>query len=111
MTEFKEVDHNPNKKRSKLSHVAKEIQFMSDVKKLFHIFCEDNQRKRELEKKYRLRMTQDDFLFYDDQKESRKSRCSRLEEPLTSSDLLFRRRIYKKSSDQLPDPSHIFQNY
>ena len=79
---------------------------MSDVEKLFDIFCEDNQWRRELEKKYRLQMTQDDFLFYEDQKGPKKARCSRLEEPLTSSDLRFKRRIDKKGGDQLPGPSH-----
>ena len=53
MKEFKAVDYYPNKKRSKSSYVAKESQFMSDVEKLFDIFCEDNE-KRELKKKYRL---------------------------------------------------------
>ena len=60
---------------------------MSDVEKLFDIFCEDNQRRRELEEKYRLRMTQDDFLCYENQKGPRKAKCLRLEKPLTSSDL------------------------
>ena len=78
---------------------------MSDVETLLDIFCEDNQRRRELEKKYTLRMTQDDFLFHEDQKSPRKARCLRLKEPLTSSDFRFRRRIGKKGSDQLPDLS------
>ena len=58
----------------------------SDVEKLFDIFWEDNQQRRELEKKYRLQMTQDDFLFYEDQKGLREARCLHLEEPPTSSD-------------------------
>ena len=45
MTELKKVDHYPKKKCSKSSHVAKESQFRSDVKKLFDIFCEENQQK------------------------------------------------------------------
>ena len=106
MTEFKAVDHYRKKKRSKPSYVAKESQFMSDVEKLFHIFREDNQQKRELKIKYRLRMTQDDFLFYEDQKGLRKAKCLCFEEPLASSDLRFRRRINKKGGDQLPGPSH-----
>ena len=79
---------------------------MRDVEKLFDIFCKDNQRRRELEKKYRLRMTRDDYLFYEDQKGPRKARCLRLEEPLTSSDLRFRERMNKKSGVQLSSPSH-----
>ena len=74
---------------------------MSDVEKLFDIFREDNQRRRELEKKYRLRMTQDDFLLYEYQKGPIKARCLRWKKPLTSSDLRFRRRIDKKGGDQL----------
>ena len=105
MTEFKAVDHYPMKKRSKPLYAAKESQFMSDVEKLFDIFGEDNQRRRELEKKYRLQMTQDDFLFYENKKGPRKARCLRLEEPLTSSDLQFRKRIDNKGGDQLPGPS------
>ena len=50
-------------------------------------------------------MTQEDFLFYEDQKGPRKARCLRLEEPLTSSDLRFRKRIDNKGGDQLPGPS------
>jgi len=36
-------------------------------------------------------MTEDDFLFYEDQKAPRKDRCLHLEEPLTSSNLRLRR--------------------
>ena len=36
---------------------------MNGVEKLFDIFCEDNQRRRELEEKYRQRMTQDDSVL------------------------------------------------
>ena len=79
---------------------------MRDVEKLFDMFCKDNQRRRELEKKYRLRMTRDDYLLYEDQKGPRKARCSRLEKPLTLSDLRFKERINKKSGVQLSSPSH-----
>ena len=106
LTEFKAVDHHPEKKRSKPLYVAKESQFMSDVEKLFDMFCEYNQRRRELEKKCRLRITQDDFMFYEDQKGPRKARCLRLEELLTSSNLRFRRRIDEKGGDQPLSPSH-----
>ena len=44
MTDFKAVNHYPKKKRSKPSYVAKESQFISDVEKLFDMFCEDNQQ-------------------------------------------------------------------
>ena len=37
------VEHTEHNIRSKPSYVAKESQFMSDVEKLFNIFCEDNQ--------------------------------------------------------------------
>ena len=77
---------------------------MSDVEKLLDIFCEDNQRQK-FEKKYRLQMTQDDFLFFEDQKGPKKARCLCLEEPLTSSDLRFRKRIDNKGSDQPPGAS------
>ena len=65
---------------------------MSDVEKLVDIFCEGNQQRRELEKKYRLQMTQDDFLFYKEQKGPQKARCLRLGEPLTSPDLQFKKK-------------------
>ena len=105
ITEFKAVDHYPKKKLSKPSHVAEESQFVSDAEKLFDIFCENHQRRRELQKMYRLRMTPDDFLFYEDQKGPRKARCLHLEELLTSSDLRFRKRIDNKGGNQLPGPS------
>jgi len=43
MAKFKAVDYYPKKKRSKPWYVAKESQFVSDVEKLFDIFCEDSQ--------------------------------------------------------------------
>ena len=42
MTEFKPLEHYPKKKCSKPWCVAKESQFLSDVGKLYVIFCEDN---------------------------------------------------------------------
>ena len=47
MTEFKAVDHYPTKKRSKPSYIAQKSQLINDVEKLFDIFCEDNQQRRE----------------------------------------------------------------
>ena len=47
---------------------------MSDAEKLFDIFCHDNQQRIELER-YTVRMTQDDFLFYEGQKDSREAKC------------------------------------
>jgi len=45
-------------------------------------------------------MTEDDFLFYEDQKGRRKAGCLPLKEPFS-----FRGRINKKCGDQLPGPS------
>ena len=49
--------------------------------------------------------TKDNFLFYEDQKRPRKARCLHLEEPLTVSDLRFRKSIDNMGGDQLPGPS------
>ena len=106
MTELKTVDHHPKKKHSKSSDVVKESQFTSDVEKLFDILSKVNQQRRKLEKKHRLQMTQEDFLFYEDQKGPRKARCLCLEEPLTLFDVRFRRRFDKKGDDQPSGLSH-----
>ena len=105
MAECKAMDHYSKKKHSKPSYVAKKSPFMSDVEKSFDIFCEDKQWRRELEKRYTLGITQDDFVFYEDQKGPRKARCLPLQKPLTSSDLPSRKRIDNKGDDQLPGPS------
>ena len=55
-------------KRFYPSHAAKKDQCLSDVDKLFHMFCLDCIQRRESEEQRMLPMTEEDYKFYKDQK-------------------------------------------
>ena len=63
---FSKLDRYPKKKRG-ASFLEKEAEFLSDIDKLFDVFCNDNEQGRRLEKDQKLRMTDEDFVFYEDQ--------------------------------------------
>ena len=88
---FSKLDRYPKKKRG-ASFLEKEAEFLSDIDKLFDVFCNDNEQRRRLEKDHKLRMTDKDFVFYEDQKSRRIGKCLDVAWPLTSSDQKFIRR-------------------
>ena len=88
---FSKLDRYPKKKRG-ASFLEKEAEFLSDIDKLFDVFCNDNEQRRRLEKDHKLRMTDEDFVFYEDQKSRRIGKCLDVALPLTSSDQKFIRR-------------------
>jgi len=51
------------------------IDFMETSNKLFDIFCHDKNRRRELQLKHPLRMSDIEFQFYEDQKGRRRGKC------------------------------------
>ena len=81
---FSKLDRYPKKKRG-ASFLEKEAEFLSDIDKLFDVFCNDNEERRRLEKDHKLRMTDEDFVFYEDQKSWRIGKCLDVALPLTSS--------------------------
>ena len=61
-----------------------------DVLRLFEqtVYCENPQKRNALEiHQYLLRMTKDDFAFYENQKGSRTETCINVVESLTTSDI------------------------
>ena len=88
---FSKLDRYPKKKRG-ASFLEKEAEFLSEIDKLFDVFCNDNEQRRRLEKDHKLRMTDEDFVFYEDQKSRRIGKCLDVALPLTSSDQKFIRR-------------------
>jgi len=91
MKEFSAIDRYPKQKR-KDTFMKKEEEFISKIDKIFDIFCNDLSKRRDLEKFYKLQMTEEDYKFYDDQKSQRLSVCLDKQESLTASDLRFRKR-------------------
>jgi len=65
--------------------------FMETSNKLFDIFCHDKIRRRELELKHPLRMSDIGFQFYEDQKGRRIGKCVAIMEDLTPSDIKFQK--------------------
>ena len=59
------------KKRRKDKFLKEAENFISNMPKSFDIYCENPQKRRALEITYQLRMTKDDFAFYENQKGSR----------------------------------------
>ena len=74
---------------------------MTEKDKLFDIFCQDFLR-RELEKQNNLRMRDDDYSFYEDQKGQRKQKCLDVVEPPNSSDIIISQRHIQHSSKETP---------
>ena len=96
---FSKLDRYPKKKRG-ASFLEKEAEFLSDIDKLFDVFCNDNEQRRRLEKDHKLRMTDED------QKSRRIGKCLDVALPLTSSDQKFIRR----SESHVNAPSSQCQN-
>ena len=93
---FTRLDRWSKKKRGE-SFLSEESEFLSKVDKLFDVICIDEDQRRCLEKKHGLRMTDDDYSFYNDQKGQRIGKCLDSVVPLTSSDKLFMRRSYNQT--------------
>ena len=68
---FSKLDRYSKKKRG--ASLLKEAEFLSDIDKLFDVFCNDNEQQRRLEKDHKLGMTDEDFVFYEDNKIKRVS--------------------------------------
>ena len=105
MVAFSKLDRYPKKKPG-ASFLEKEAEFLSDIDKLFDVLCNDNEQRRRLEKDHKLRMTDEDFVFHEDQKSRRIGKCLDVALPLTSSDQKFIRR----SESHVNAPSSQCQN-
>ena len=49
--------------------------FLHDIEELFDIFCNDQKQQQKLEKINKLKMNEDDFAFYKDQRGPRRKKC------------------------------------
>ena len=47
-------------------------EFLRDIEKLFNIFCNDQKQRPKIEEIIKLKMNEDDFVFYEDQIGTRK---------------------------------------
>lgn len=56
------LDRRPKKKRG-VSFLEKEAEFLSDVDRLFDVFC--NEQRSRLERDHKLRMTDKDYVCYE----------------------------------------------
>jgi len=91
VTELSKLKKYPRSKRGKT--YFKNVQnFVTESQKLFDIFVHDNAKRRELETKFKLKMTEQEYWFYEDQKGPRAAKCLNSKEKLSESDLRFARR-------------------
>jgi len=88
---FAKLSRYPNNKKGKKIFMDL-TSFTNDIEKLFDIFCENPTQRRHLEVEYKLRMTDNDYSFYEDQKGPRAAKCTKVITPLDESDYLFARR-------------------
>ena len=65
---------------------------MANTPKLFDTHCENPQKRNALEMQYLLRMTKDDFTFYENQKRCRTATCINVVKPVTTSDKEFKQK-------------------
>ena len=101
---FKKLHSQPKNRRKNDNYSNLVANFMADINDLFDIFCKDNQQRRKVEEKYKLRMTESDFDFYNDQKGPRIAKCLNVVEKLQPSDKTFARMVGYKMQ-QVPSTS------
>ena len=101
---FKKLHSQPKNRRKSDNYSKLVANFMADVDNLFDIFCKDDLQRRKLEELYKLRMTESDFAFYNDQKGPRLAKCLNVAEKLLPSDETFARMVGYKMQ-QTPSTS------
>ena len=69
--------------------------FLSDIDKLFNIFCHDRKQRR-IQEEHKLRMNDFDLAFYHDQNNSRIRKCLSVVENPSSSDINFKKKVSQK---------------
>ena len=88
---FQKVHFQPKNRRKSVSYCKLVPNFLSDADLLFDIFCKDDKQRRKLEELYKLRMTEADFAFDNDQNGPRLAKCLSVVEKLLPSDETFSR--------------------
>ena len=92
VTELSKLKKYPKKKRGK-TYFENVQNFVDESHKLFDIFVHDNAKRREFESRHKLKMTKQEYWFYEDQKGPRAAKCLNIKEKLTESDLGFARTV------------------
>ena len=92
---FKFVNSYSTKQRGKTfeTHL---YDFLSDIDKLFTIFCHDREQRQIQEKEQKLTINDSDLVFYHDQSSSRIRKCLSVVENPSSSDINFQKRVSQK---------------
>ena len=70
---------------------------------LFDIFCYDDKKRHKIEKSFKLKMTESEYKFFEDQKGFRLSKCVKVQEHLTAREIRFQQRC--SSEVQFDQPS------
>ena len=91
---FKFVNSYLMKKRGKTFETYLD-DFLSNIDKLFNIFCHDREQKW-IQEEHKLRMSDSDLAFYHDQNSSRIHKCLSVVENPSSSDINFQKRVSQK---------------
>ena len=108
--EFCKVDAIPKKRRLGEAFEQKVKTFLEDSNKLFDIFCQDKTQRRKQEEKFKLRMNESDYSFYEDQNGPRNQKCANTVENLTPSDINFIQAVASKQRAQSDIPSTSSSN-
>jgi len=74
--------------------------FMNDRDKIFDVFCRDPAKLRKQEEAYKLKMTDADHAFYEDQCGPRQGKCLSIKEDLSPADHRFMKRTALKEKVQ-----------
>ena len=74
-------------------------EFLRDIEELFDIFCNDQKQRRKLEEINKLKMNEDDFVFYEDQIGPSKIKRLDVVEPIDQSDINFLQIMFQKQSN------------
>ena len=74
-------------------------EFLRDIEELLDSFCNDQKQRRKLEEINKLKMNEDDFVFYEDQIGPRKRKCLDAVKIIDQSDVNFLQKMSQKQSN------------
>lgn len=90
-------------KRKKVETYCNNVKkFVAKSDELFDIFIHDKAKLATFEIKHKLKMTEQEYWFYEDQKGPRSAKCLNIKEKLTGSDFRFARRILNYPINETP---------
>ena len=106
---FNKLFKYPKVKRGP-SYEEKVQDFSRNSETLIDVFCNDEKKRSEIEKSFQLKTTESEYKFFEDQESLRQSKCVKVQEKSTPSELRFQQRCHSEALLDQPSTSNISEN-